>query len=133
MLQNAPSLGMPSESLSNYIISIHQSYIESSAVLSIYMLSTGKSGRGITFKNAFQLFYRDFYRLFAVTEEMKILPRDNAERRKIQDWFKRGKGILDVAKTNKQTALDFAEEGLELSKQWVSILYSKQIIQTMRN
>lgn len=127
-----PQTGIISDSTGRYIIGIHQSYIESAATLSLYLLSSQKSGKGITFTRAFQMFYRDFFRLYNVTADISILPQKSEIRSKIDTWFSQSKNVLDSLKTDRQSVYQYAETGLNLGREWISQLYNKQVITVLK-
>lgn len=125
-------LGVISDTTAHYITGIHQSYIESAATLSLYLLSSQRSGKGITFTRAFQLFYRDFFRLYNVTADISIMPSKSETRDNIDRWFLKSRGILDNLKTDRNAVYEYAETGLKLGKEWISQLYNKQVITVLK-
>lgn len=123
------------DDLSAYIMGIYRAYIESSAAISEYMLSSAKTGRGVLLSEVFRRFYSDFYRLFMVTRGLNML-KESADKQAISDWFAGSRQVLDKIKFNRaedrEKVFDYAAEGLRLSQSWVDALYNKQIIRTVK-
>ncbi len=123
------------DDLGSYIMTIYRSYVESSAMLSEYMLSSGKAGRGVLLSEVFRAFYFDFYRLYMVTRGLNAL-KDAKDRDSINAWFGKSRQVMDGIKYNRkddrEKIFDYASEGLTLSQAWQDVLYNKQIIRTVK-
>ena len=123
------------DDLGSYIMGIYRSYVESSAVISEYMLSSKKTARGVLLSTVFSAFYSDFYRLFTVTRGLQAL-RDASDKDAISAWFANSRQILDNIKfsrpDDRAKIFDYASDGLKLSQSWVDSLYNKQIIRTVK-
>lgn len=120
-----------SPDLGAYIMGIYRGYVESSAALSEYMLYTKANGRGTTFPIVFRAFYSDFFRLYSVTRDLNVLKGAECKT-KIDSWFNESRQILDNLKSDRMKVFDYANEGITLAREWVSQLYNKQIIRTVK-
>lgn len=129
--ETTPQTGVLSDTTAHYIIGIHQSYIESAATLSLYLLSSQKSGKGITFTKAFQFFYRDFFRLYNVTADIPSVT-NLSKKPEIEEWFSQSKGVLDNLNKDRKLVYDYADKGLKLGREWISQLYNKQVIAILK-
>lgn len=128
---STPFRAETSPDLGAYIMGIYRGYVESSAALSEHMLYTRANGRGVTFSQVFRVFYADFFRLYTVTRDLNALNKTQCKP-EIEAWFSRSRQIMDHLKKDRMMVFDYAEEGLSLAREWVSQLYNKQIIRTVK-